>query len=669
MEAIFQNIPEAVIVTDSVGHPLNFNQVAETLLGKIPGDIEPGDWPRRFGFYLDDEKTKFPADKMPLVRALNGESVQGEEMILVSNSGQENIWIAMSSQPLHAADGNIIGAVVVFRDVSYRKRIEISREKQFQRAEALFTISRLISEIGNDLPQILTTVANYTAEIVGDASVISMLQPPGDRLQIMALHHRNPNARALLRKLLDNSVYNLDEGIVGGVIRSGEPLLIPYINPSQLKSITLPGYRRYIQKFGVQSYLSVPIKGRKDIHGTLGVSRDQGGQPYTADDQALLMDIAQRTALAIDHCMLVDSLLAEISERRIAEQALEESEIRFRSIFESTVLGIKVIDLEGTLLQVNPAFQEMVGFSNEELSGKHFASFIQPADASKIVRQYELLITGEVMDFRLEHRIIHKDGSIVWVNATFTAVKKNREDDSPAFIVGITENITGRKQIELEMAEMKSRLQNNVEMERLRLAQEMHDGPMQELYSAIYQIEELRRQVIPEHQETLENLKSDLQNILSDLRSTAKELRPPALATFGLEKAIRSHIEDLREKYPTITFHLTLAQDRQTLPEIVRLALFRVYQQSLSNVIRHAEASNVQVRFTFNAEQAELEIKDDGKGFEVPYNWVGFARQGHFGLAGAAERVKALDGVFTVESRPGTGTTVRVVMPSKEPSE
>jgi PAS domain S-box-containing protein len=311
----------------------------------------------------------------------------------------------------------------------------------------------------------------------------------------------------------------------------------------------------------------------------------------------------------------------------------------------------------------------MVGFSNEELTGTHFASFIHPADAAEVVRQFETLITGAESDSRHEHRIIQKNGSIVWVNATFTAVKRNRQDDTPVFIVGIVENITGRKQIELEMAEMKSRLQDNVEMERLRLAQEMHDGPMQELYSAIYQIEELRRQVDSEHRETLEKINTDLQKILSDLRSTAKELRPPALATFGLEKAIRSHIEDLREKYPTITYRLSLAQDRQTLPDSVRLALFRVHQQSISNVIRHAEAKTIKVLFTFDDNEARLEITDDGKGFEVPNNWVGFARQGHFGLAGAAERVKALEGVFTVESRPGKGTTVRVVIPCKESLE
>ena len=82
------------------------------------------------------------------------------------------------------------------------------------------------------------------------------------------------------------------------------------------------------------------------------------------------------------------------------------------------------------------------------------------------------------------------------------------------------------------------------------------------------------------------------------------------------------------------------------------MTLFRVFQQSMMNIVRHAEASEVQVRFTLDAEEARLEVADNGKGFEVPPNWIKFARQGHYGLAGAAERVSALGGLLIVESEP-----------------
>jgi signal transduction histidine kinase len=243
------------------------------------------------------------------------------------------------------------------------------------------------------------------------------------------------------------------------------------------------------------------------------------------------------------------------------------------------------------------------------------------------------------------------------------------DDQSPAFIVGIVENITEQKRIEMEMAELNSRLQNSMELERLRLAQELHDSPMQSLYSAIYRIEEIRNTADPSFKEALGDVKQHIQNVLQDLRATAKELRPPTIFNFGLENAIRSHANDVVEKHPSLNIRLSLAHDRQILPEKVRLALFRIFQQSLANVIRHAKATEVNVRFSFDAEEAHLEIIDNGKGFEVPSNWIEFVRQGHYGLAGAAERANTLGGTFQVKSKPGNSTTIRVTIPWRESVE
>jgi signal transduction histidine kinase len=236
-------------------------------------------------------------------------------------------------------------------------------------------------------------------------------------------------------------------------------------------------------------------------------------------------------------------------------------------------------------------------------------------------------------------------------------------------VVGIVENVTEQKRIEAEMAELSGRLQSSMELERLRLAQELHDSPMQSLYSAIYRIEELRNAADPELKDGLADVKQHIQEVLQDLRTTAKELRPPTIFNFGLENAIRSHAGDVVEKHPQLNIHLSLAHDRQMLPEKVRLALFRIFQQSLANVIRHAKATEVHVRFSFDAEEAYLEITDNGKGFDVPANWIEFVRQGHYGLAGAAERANALGGVLKVQSKPGNSTTIKVIIPWKDSTD
>jgi len=134
-----------------------------------------------------------------------------------------------------------------------------------------------------------------------------------------------------------------------------------------------------------------------------------------------------------------------------------------------------------------------------------------------------------VSSFRFEHRTVHKDGAIVWAKTFFTVVKNGVGDNGPAFIAGVVENITEQRRLALEMTELKDRLQNSMELERLRLAQELHDNPMQVLYSASYRLEELRTKVDPELSESLKGVKDIIQTVLHDLRATAKELRPPTI--------------------------------------------------------------------------------------------------------------------------------------------
>ncbi len=465
--------------------------------GEELGDFGPEMWAEKYGFFLDDEKTYFPRRSLPLVRALNGEPVQGEEMLLHTEKSQDTRYITMDARPLRDESGELSGAIVIIRDITYRKKIELSREKQARRAEALYTVSRSIAETGNDLPQIMNAVVVHTANIIGDACIATLVDPDRSVLKIAAVHHPASEACALLKEYMVTTEYNLHQGIIGGVVESGEPLLIPSISLKQQESITLPDFAGYPEHIGIYSLLIVPIKGREGVMGTLGLSRDRDGKPYTSEDQSFLLEIAHRSGLAIEHIRLVDSLRREIAERKAAEKALIESEMRSRSIFESTTVGIKVLDLEGHILQTNPAFQEMTGYSSDDLVGMHFSSLLLPSDLTRMLVQFEKVVNYKTRGFRLEHRITHKDGSIVWVATTFTGVRQNEEDGRLAFIAGIVENITEKKRIELEVIEIKNQLHRNLEMERLRLAQELHDGPMQELYSAIFQIDSFQNMLDP----------------------------------------------------------------------------------------------------------------------------------------------------------------------------
>jgi signal transduction histidine kinase len=224
--------------------------------------------------------------------------------------------------------------------------------------------------------------------------------------------------------------------------------------------------------------------------------------------------------------------------------------------------------------------------------------------------------------------------------------------------------VAERRRVEAELAEMQRRLIESVEAERLKLAQELHDGPMQDLYGLSYQLQTLRGERSSQGSaDSIAALQKTVSLVINTLRLTTGELRPPTLAPFGLEKAIRSHSEQFERAYPFLRVQLHLTPDGQTLPAGVRLALFRIYQVALTNVARHAQAKRVVIRLLLDAEKVVLEIQDDGIGFSPPGRLIMLARQGQYGLVGAAERAAAVGGTFAVESKPGAGTLIRVEVP------
>jgi signal transduction histidine kinase len=127
--------------------------------------------------------------------------------------------------------------------------------------------------------------------------------------------------------------------------------------------------------------------------------------------------------------------------------------------------------------------------------------------------------------------------------------------------------------------------------------------------------------------------------------------------------AIQSHARRIHEKHPDLEIGLHLTPDGHALPEQMRLALFRIYQHALDNVLKHADASHVLVRFAIDESQVVLEVRDNGQGFDVPRRWINLARRGHLGVVGARERAEAIGGCLKVESAPGEGTVVRVMAP------
>lgn len=218
-----------------------------------------------------------------------------------------------------------------------------------------------------------------------------------------------------------------------------------------------------------------------------------------------------------------------------------------------------------------------------------------------------------------------------------------------------------QKQLRAEAIETRQRLTDSREAERLRLAQRLHEGPLQDLIGLRFHLGVLLGGLTDEAAKNqLTFVQGGLQTVIESVRSFCVDLRPPALGPFGLEKAIRAHARRFQTQFPHLNVMLDLDADEQLLSERMRLAFYRIFQQALDNVARHAQATNVRVSLRLTAEQVQLKIIDDGLGFTPPQHWIDFARKGRIGLLDAIERAEAIGGRLEVTSAPGTGTLILV---------
>lgn len=378
----------------------------------------------------------------------------------------------------------------------------------------------------------------------------------------------------------------------------------------------------------------------------------QGGEPFPAAVTVILLREKPDSPIQIRW------LFRDVSARKHAEAELSKNMARFRALFEESSLGIRLLDLEGNTMTSNAAMQEILGYAEDELRQIPFTQLTDSLHRVEDEERFRSVISGQIDRYTIEKRCLRKDGKLVWVHQVVFLVRDAA--NAPSFLVAMTENISERKQMESELAEVRRHLIDMPEAERLMLSQELHDGPMQDLYGVFYNIKSLDGKLTGADAEIISNSANTINQVVHVLRGFAGQLRPPTLKSSGLEKTIRSHAYQFQKDHPEITLSLDLMPDGKKLPERVSLTLFRIYQQSLANILRHAHATRVTVRFVVEEQHLQLEIEDNGKGFEIPIRLVDLVRKGHYGLVGAAERAEAIGGTLTITSKPGRGTTIMV---------
>jgi PAS domain S-box-containing protein len=354
------------------------------------------------------------------------------------------------------------------------------------------------------------------------------------------------------------------------------------------------------------------------------------------------------------------------AERDRVEQALRESQERFEMVIQSSPISVYTTDRE---LRYNWIYNPRPGFRVEAMLGKTDEDLLPWDQVHELIAlKRQVLESGvgarKVIQTRVSGQLEYQD------------VAAQPQRDREGKIVGLTVtavDVTGIYQLQQEMQEKNARLEvqhlliDQTEKERQRISRDLHDGPLQDLIGMTFELQTAIQDAPNlEEKQILIAVKESIQKQIGNLRTFTADLRPPTLANFGLEKAILSYLDTFREKHPEIRIYFDAEQNSGLTTEPIREILYRIFREAMNNIIRHAGATRIQIRLVKDAKNIELTLRDNGRGFEVSTDWIGLARNGHFGLVGIQERTEAVNGSVEILSEPGQGTTVRILIPSPE---
>lgn len=258
----------------------------------------------------------------------------------------------------------------VLRDVTDRKQAEEELLHQRDRAKALADISHIFAKTGLDTADVWDQIVRRTAELIGDTCVMTLVSGDGQWLMPSAFYHSNPTVLDFIHNLLASQPSRVDEALPGRVVQTGEPLLIPEVSQEQVAALIEAKNWTFVEKVGVHSLLIVPLRVQDRIIGTLGLSRDSPGNPYTADHQIFLQQIADRGALFIQNARLFQEVKQQSNHlRALSGRLAEAQEIERQALARElhdqigqnlTGLDLNLNIIQGQLTDVSAPTKELI---------------------------------------------------------------------------------------------------------------------------------------------------------------------------------------------------------------------------------------------------------------------------------------------------------------------
>jgi len=345
------------------------------------------------------------------------------------------------------------------------------------------------------------------------------------------------------------------------------------------------------------------------------------------------------------------------------EPRFKLTEQDYRYLFENASDAMWVHDMKGYFLDGNRAFEKLSGYTRDEWIVKNLAEFLSDKSLALAREVRRKLLMGEEIRQPYEQRFIVKDGTIRIVKmATSLVITEGKVRG----FQHVARDITDEKQLQENMRFYVQQVTRAQEEERKRISRELHDNVAPPLLLLIQRLDTITSSTRPRLSHSLKDklngLRIQVIEALENLRHYAQDLRPRIIDDLGLIAALEWMVEDLVKEYG-IDAQVEVVGVEQSLPDEVQLLLFRIAQEALTNIRRHAEATRAWITIEFGDDKIVLTVKDNGKGFELPQRIGDLTSAGKLGLAGMQERAQLIGGKLRLQSELGKGTTVTVEVP------
>jgi len=348
--------------------------------------------------------------------------------------------------------------------------------------------------------------------------------------------------------------------------------------------------------------------------------------------------------------------IRDITERKRLEKKLEEREKTFRAIAEQSGDGILIARIGGGYVYANRSASEITGYPQAELLSMKIADLVHPREMPRLRTRSRARRQGKHPLRQYESVFVRKDGRAI-----------------PVEIVEARTQWYGQTTIWMTFRDIaeQTRLRDYAsgvilaqEEERLRIAHELHDDTIQTLAALALEIQALSRDkdTGEKCRIKLEEFRQKTSDIADGVRRFTYELRPAVLDRMGLIPALESLTAELNQ-HNKINAHLEVSGSERRLAPDLELALFRIAQEALGNVRKHARAKKTAVKVEFKRDRVRLTVTDNGRGCDLPDNFADFVSAGKLGLAGIQERARLFGGHLTLSSRVGKGSTLTVTVP------